>query len=384
MRGILAIAACLSFVAISILLADEPRPLPAPYAAARPIRSEATPEKPDLSVEHLLKAAEHLEAAGLADEASKLRSIARQRAIHDSDLSRKEAELECLQEEVDRLRVLTGQAPGVVIEIVALEVHRDRLGLKAEEFDRMIGLGQILPRHTESGATGNSGHAQANPAQGTALLEANPAKLPLFKKMREEGTIRVLAEPTLVTTSRRPSSFLDGGQIPIPHRSTGGDTTIGYKSFGTQVEIVASVLANQHLRLQATVELSQINPKESIVVEGNTVPGITTRRINTEVEMGLGQTLTIGRLLAPRRIDASPDSRPDPKSPGRVIASGAAAAEAVETLIFITPRLMHEPIAPHPSSVVPAIGIDESGNVLPADGTVFGPTVPVLKRPTRK
>src|SRR5580765_1177746 len=127
MRGLLVTLASLSLILASISVAGEPRPIPAPRPVDQQPLSESASDKPDLSIEHLLKAAEHLEAAGLADEATKLRSIARHRAIHDSDLSRKEAELECLQEEVDRLRALTGQAPGVVLEFVALEVQRGKL-----------------------------------------------------------------------------------------------------------------------------------------------------------------------------------------------------------------------------------------------------------------
>lgn len=385
MRGMLSLLMGLILACAFVARADEPRPIPVPQALPQPVPKDAPAQKPGLSVEHLLKAAEHLEAAGLTDEAIKLRSIARQRALHDSDLSRKEAELECLQEEVDRLRELTGQSPGVVIEIVALEVHRGRLGLKAQEFDRMVGLGPISrdvagPRDTSHSASTTADERSA--FQNPAVVEANPARLPIFKELREKGVISILAEPTLVTTSKRPVSFLDGGQIPIPVPATGGGSAISYKNFGMQVEVVASVLANQHLRLQTLLELSQKNLDDSVVVEGHTVPGITTRRINTEVEMRLGQTLTIGRLVAPRRAEAAASDR---KVAAKSTGPDVSPAESVEMLVFITPRLLHEPIVPHASSIIPTAAADDLGAVVPAEGTLFGPTVPVLKRrPVRK
>src|SRR5258708_7532456 len=58
---------------------------------------------PERALEHLVKAAEHLEAAGLTDEAARIRSDLQNRQVRETLLSRKEAELECLQEEVDRL-----------------------------------------------------------------------------------------------------------------------------------------------------------------------------------------------------------------------------------------------------------------------------------------
>lgn len=393
MRGMLAALFSLFVLAASVSIADESRPIPAPRPIDQPVRSDASAtEKPDLSVEHLLKAAEHLEAAGLADEATKLRSIARQRAIHDSDLSRKEAELECLQEEVDRLRALTGQVPGVVIEFIALEVQRGKLGMKAQEFDKLVGLGPMSPAIAISDEEGADQSADdRSRSQTSAVVEANPARLPLFKELREKGIIRVLAEPTLITTSRRPASFLDGGQFPIPVAQGAGAASIGYKSFGTQIEVVASVLANQQLRLQSTFELSELGTKDSVVVDGATFPGITIRRINTEVEMRLGQTLTIGRLVVERRAETAPEEKSterkvaSSKDASRTSAAIQSAADSVEMLLFITPRLVHGNIAPQASSIIPTAGADDSGTVLPAEGSFFGPTVPVLKRrPVRK
>jgi pilus assembly protein CpaC len=389
MRGLLATLASLFLFAASNSDADEPRPVPAPRPVDQQGLRDSTSEKSDLSIEHLLKAAEHLEVAGLADEATKLRSIARQRAIHDSDLSRKEAELECLQEEVDRLRALTGQAPGVVIEFVALEVQRGKLGIKAQEFGKMIGLGPISP--AVSAASGEeSDEAQAanerSRSQNAAVVEANPARLPLFRELREKGIVRILAEPTLVATSRRPASFLAGGQVPIPVPQAGGTTSVDYKTFGTQIEVVASVLANQQLRLQTTFELSELNLKDSVIVEGATIPGITTRRISTEVEMRLGQTMTVGRLLVERQSGtAKPDTSSELNDTPWANVGNQSHAESVEMLLFITPRLAHGTIVPQASSVLPTAGADDSGVVLPAEGSFLGPTVPVLKRrPVRK
>lgn len=389
MRGLLLTLALLSLIIVSLSVADEPLPIPAPRPVDQAVRSDSSADRGDLSIEHLLKAAEHLEAAGLADEATKLRSIARQRAIHDSDLSRKEAELECLQEEVDRLRALTGQAPGVVLEFVALEVHRGKLGMKAREFDKMIGLEPILPAaaSADSEDLHESQPADERHRSRTAgVVEANPARLPLFKELREKGIVRVLAEPTLITTSRRPASFLNGGQIPIPIPTEDGNSAVQYKTFGTQIEAVASVLANQQLRLQAKFEWSELSLKDSVVVDGTTIPGISIRSINTEVEMRLGQTLTIGRLVVERPSTATAENNSsERKGTTRAAGGNPSSAESVEFLLFITPRLAHEYITPQAASITPTAGTDDSGAVLPADEGSFGPTVPVQKRrPVRK
>jgi hypothetical protein len=84
--------------------------------------------------------------------------------------------------------------------------------------------------------------------------------------------------------------------------------------------------------------------------------------------MRLGQTLTIGRLVVERQTGAS-----------------VSQVESVEMLVFITPRLLHGNINPQASSIIPTANADDTGTVVPADESVFGPTVPVLKRrPVRK
>src|SRR5438477_1456237 len=89
---------CLTALAIGPGLADEPRLLPAPHPAPLGTVVPSSRNNAVQAVDHLLKAAEHLEAAGLSEEAAKLRIDARQRAVRGDVLSRKEAELECLQE----------------------------------------------------------------------------------------------------------------------------------------------------------------------------------------------------------------------------------------------------------------------------------------------
>jgi len=198
MRQLIPALLCLTILAADRGFAEEAAPLPpAQVSALRPAISKEA-EDQDPAVEHLLKAAEHLEAAGMNEEAEKLRHDARQRASHENLLSRKESELECLQEEVDRLRTLLGQATGIQIDVMAVEVDRSRLGLKGAEFDKLIGLSHASPG------------GQIQPPEASGIVEANPARLPLFRDLCERGILKVLAEPTLTTTSGRPANFFDG------------------------------------------------------------------------------------------------------------------------------------------------------------------------------
>src|SRR6516165_3748493 len=85
------------------------------------------PARPEAIIDHLLRAAEHLEAAGRADDATRLRDEAKRLTLGNDLLGRKEAELACLQQEVDRLRALAGQDAEVLLEFVTIEVDRRKL-----------------------------------------------------------------------------------------------------------------------------------------------------------------------------------------------------------------------------------------------------------------
>src|SRR5262249_55058927 len=105
--------------------------------AREPIPSNS--DGPDNTVDHLLKAAKHLGIAGFVEEETSIRSEPGDRALHKDTLGDKEAEMESFQKEVNRLRPLTRHTPTVLIEIVAVEVARKKLGVRARDFDRLIG-----------------------------------------------------------------------------------------------------------------------------------------------------------------------------------------------------------------------------------------------------
>jgi hypothetical protein len=354
------VSICMTAVFLASGRAEEPKPIPSEAPPVLRSPGDADTDELDQTVSHLFKAAEHLEAAGLAEEAARLRLDARRRAFGENVLSRKEAELECLQEEVDRLRALTGQIPTVAIEIVAIEVDRAKLGLRFREFDRMLGVAHTGSAVISASATSN---VAAHRSGGvSSIVEASPVQLPLFRELREKGAIEVLAHPTVQTVTRRPASISVGGEIPIRVKSPAGEYSLRRVPIGTQIEVVPVVLPNQRMRLQACVELSKISGESLVGDDGTIQPQVSWRRFNTEVELQLGQTLAVVRMVS----------------------------DSIETVVFITPRLAHGMGTPQAMSIVPSGAVDQSeGANIPADFSPidwdeFGPVVPVLKRRTRR
>ena len=123
--------------------------------------------------------------------------------------------------------------------------------------------------------------------------------------LTNESLAKVLAEPTLVTTSGRPASLISGGEFPVLVPGAVGSVSIAYKPFGVQMEAIPTVLGNGRLRLDIAPEVSERDFTSAVTSNGFTVPGITTRRVNTQVEMNFGETIMIGGLINRRRLTTS-------------------------------------------------------------------------------
>ncbi len=158
----------------------------------------------------------------------------------------------------------------------------------------LLGLGGLVGT-----ATG-----QSNPATTTAFGIVPSADFEiLLRALRRNSLLTILAEPNLMAMSGHTASFLAGGEfpVPVPQTTTGGtnSVTIDWKKFGVQLDFVPYVLNDQKIRLSVTSEVSSIDESlgTTLVVGGDPVPGVHTRRTTTTVELREGQTLAIAGLL---------------------------------------------------------------------------------------
>ncbi len=118
--------------------------------------------------------------------------------------------------------------------------------------------------------------------------------------LKEDGWIKILAEPTLITLSGKTANFLVGGEFPIPvPQSTGVTTiTIEYKPFGVGLNFSPTVLSNKKISMQVAPEVSELDFSRAVQTAGFVVPSINTRRASTVVEVADGQSFAIAGLLS--------------------------------------------------------------------------------------
>lgn len=123
-----------------------------------------------------------------------------------------------------------------------------------------------------------------------------------IQALQTNGVLQVLAEPNLLTANGKQGSFLAGGQYPYPvvQGVTGGGTgavTIQFKEYGVRLNFIPTITPRGTIRLQVAPEVSSLDFIDGVTIAGFTVPALTTRKVNTEVELGEGQSFVIGGLL---------------------------------------------------------------------------------------
>ena len=114
--------------------------------------------------------------------------------------------------------------------------------------------------------------------------------------MEEEGLISVLAEPNLTTLSGEEASFLAGGEYPIPIYQREG-LTIQYKEFGVALNFTPVVLDSGRINVHLKPEVSQLTSAGAITIDGLNIPALSTRKLETTVELGSGQSFAVAGLI---------------------------------------------------------------------------------------
>ena len=166
--------------------------------------------------------------------------------------------------------------------------------------------------------------------------------LGFLQALRTEGVVKSLDEPTVTTISGRPASFLVGGEQAVPVPAGLGQVGVQFEEFGTRLNVVPIVLGNGKIHLEIEPEVSQLSAADGTSIDGAVVPGRTTTRINTTVELEDGQTFVIGGLVQ-KNVQASAIKMPvlgDLPFLGTAFRSMSYQEDETEMVMLVTPHLV--------------------------------------------
>lgn len=122
----------------------------------------------------------------------------------------------------------------------------------------------------------------------------------LIQALKEEGLLKIQAEPVLVTRSGEAARLVNGGEFPIPVPQGLGTVGIEWREFGVSLESLPMVLGPTTLKQTIRAEVSERDFSSSVTISGTTVPGLSKRTVETQAVMEFGQTLVIGGLISTR------------------------------------------------------------------------------------
>lgn len=160
--------------------------------------------------------------------------------------------------------------------------------------------------------------------------------------LAQDNLVTILAEPNLTAVSGETASFLAGGEFPYPVPQQFGNVTIDFKQYGVSLAFTPTVLDGNLISMRVRPEVSELDPSSGINIFQTTVPGILTRRAETTIQLGSGQTFAIAGLLK-NTIKADISSLPglgDIPVLGALFRSNKFQRGESELVILVTPYIV--------------------------------------------
>ncbi len=226
------------------------------------------------------------------------------------------------------------EVPGdyqVMLHVRIAELNRSQLRRLGINWEYLINDG----RHLISTNLGGL------PATLTGIFENGEIAV-LLKWLASNGTVKILAEPTLTVLSGHSASFLAGGEFPVP-TIVGVDGAEGitttFRGFGTSLIVTPTVLDNDLIRMEIMPEFSQLNEENG----NNGIQGLDSRRVRTTVELREGQTIVIAGLLShtsTTEVSRIPFLGELPLIGPTLFNAKRATQDETELLVLVTPEIV--------------------------------------------
>jgi pilus assembly protein CpaC len=247
----------------------------------------------------------------------------------------------------------------ILLEVKFAEVDRtklDQFGFNlfstgATNTIGVIGTQQFGP---VSGQGGGSGGVNLTGKGNTDLSLSSLLNLFLFRPdinlgmtlqdLQQKSILQILAEPNLLALDGKKASFLAGGEFPFPIVQGGanvGAVTIQFRPFGVKLDFTGHIGADDTIRLQVAPEVSTLDFSNAVTISGFTVPAISTRRAETEVELRDGQSFGIAGLLDQRtqvQLSRLPGISDIPIL-GQLFRSRSIKKDRTELIVIVTPHI---------------------------------------------
>ncbi len=209
-----------------------------------------------------------------------------------------------------------------------------------------ISTQQFSPPQAQTGGTSNSTTFSLTNALNVFLFRPDLNLGATIEALQSRNWLQILAEPNVLTINNHTASFLAGGEFPFPTLQGGGAglgaVTIQFREFGVRINFTPTVTPRGTIRLQVTPEVSALDFANGLTFQGFTIPGLSTRRVQTEIELESGQSFAIGGLLDNRvteQLSRIPGLGDIPFF-GKLFRSRSLQKNNSELLVIVTPEIV--------------------------------------------
>lgn len=273
---------------------------------------------------------------------------------------------------VNSLTVAPVHEQQILLEVKFAEVDRTKLqqlGINlfstgAANTIGSAGTQQFAPPTLATTGASASGTAGTSSVSVTDLLNIFAFRPDInlgvtIRDLEGKSVLQILAEPNLLALNGQKASFLAGGEFPVPVVQGGqsaGVVTIQFRPFGVRLEFTANVGKDKVIRLHVAPEVSTLDFSNAAIISGFTVPALSTRRAETEIELKDGQSFGIAGLLDNRaqvQLSKVPGIGDIPIL-GNLFRSHSISRSNSELVVLVTPRLVDPVKLDNPPPVPPA------------------------------
>ncbi len=169
-------------------------------------------------------------------------------------------------------------------------------------------IGAIGTNQFSGGSVSTTGHTlSVSDALNIFAFRPDLDLAAFIKALQTESILQILAEPNLVTTNGKEASFLVGGEFPVPVLQGGSNAasvTVQFREFGIRLMFTPVITGNKTIKMHLRQEVSTIDLANGVTLSGFTIPALSTRRAETDVEMSEGQSFVVAGLLDNREVES--------------------------------------------------------------------------------
>jgi len=194
-------------------------------------------------------------------------------------------------------------------------------------------------------AVSTTGQVSLSDALNVLLFRRDINLAATIKALESKRLLETLAEPNVLTTNGKAADFVAGGEFPFPMVQGNGGVgavTIQFREFGIKIKFLPKITPRGTIQLHVEPEVSSLDYANAVTFQGYTIPALSTRRVQTEVELEGGQSFVIAGLLD-QRMTETLNKLPGLSSIpllGKLFQSRAAARNNTELMVIVTPEIV--------------------------------------------